>query len=204
MHTPDRFKIKDQNEIFRFIQAHSFGVIVSAELEATHLPFLLERSEGECGTLYSHFARANPHWKSLDGKEVLIIFSGPHSYISPTWYGDAPAVPTWNYCSVHATGKLSVLPATDSNEVLNRTLAQYEPSLLNKRAVVTQAFQDKLSTAIVPIKVSIKNLQGQLKLGQHKPAEAQRNVYETLKASEHIDAQQLAQFMADWNLGAGK
>ncbi len=204
MYTPDRFKIKDQDEIFRFIQAHSFGVMVCAELEATHLPFLLDPSEGKCGTLYSHFARANPHWNSLEGKEVLIIFSGPHSYISPTWYGDAPAVPTWNYGSVHVTGRLSILPATDTNAVLNRTLAQYEPTLLNERAVVTQTFQDKLSAAIVPTKVSITNLQGQLKLGQHKSIEAQRNVYEALKASEHLDAQLLAQFMADWDLGTGK
>ncbi len=203
MYTPDRFKIKDQDEIFRFIQAHSFGVLICGDLEATHLPFLLEPSEGECGTLYSHFARANPHWKSLDGKKVLIIFSGPHSYISPTWYRNAPAVPTWNYGSVHVTGKLSVLPATCTNDVLNRTLAQYDPTLLNERAVVTQAFQDKLSAAIVPIQISITNLQGQLKLGQHKPAETQRNVHEALKASEQLDAQQLAQFMAEWDLGTG-
>ncbi len=203
MYTPDRFKLKGQDELFRFIQTHSFGVLVSGELEATHLPFLLEKSEGECGTLYTHFARANAHWKSLDGKDVLVIFSGPHSYISPTWYGDAPAVPTWNYASVHVTGRLSVLPATDTNDVLNRTLAHYEPALLNDRAVVTQAFQDKLNAAIVPVKLDITKLQGQVKLGQHKPSDAQQNVYKALLASEHPDAQQLAKFMHEWQLGTG-
>ncbi len=203
MYTPERFKIKNQDDIFRFIQAHSFGVLVCADLEATHLPFILDTSEGEHGTLYSHFARANDHWESLDGKEVLVIFSGPHSYISPTWYNAAPAVPTWNYSAVHAKGQLSVLPALDAHTILNRSLAHYEPSLLKDRAIVTQAFQDTLSAAIVPIKIHITTLQGQAKLGQHKSPDAQRHVYTALQTNKHLDAQQLAAFMADWDIGTG-
>ncbi len=114
-----------------------------------------------------------------------------------------PPVPTWNYSAVHAKGQLSVLPALDAHTILNRSLAHYEPSLLKDRAIVTQAFQDTLSAAIVPIKIHITTLQGQAKLGQHKSPDAQRHVYTALQTNKHLDAQQLAAFMADWDIGTG-
>ena len=75
---------------------------------ATHLP-LVVKDEGEHGLLEGHFARANPQWKSLDGQETLVVFNGPHSYVSPTLYVEELSVPTWNYIAIHAYGTLSLV-----------------------------------------------------------------------------------------------
>ncbi len=104
MYTPDRFKIKEDDEIFQFIQRYNFGALISSDLEATHLPFIAEHTTSTADKisnmrLFTHFARANPHWKTLDKQEILVIFSGPHAYISPTWYSSTPEVPTWNFSS---------------------------------------------------------------------------------------------------------
>ncbi len=86
-----------------FMQEYNFAALVTqqdGELLASHLPFLLDAQRGPYGTLMAHMARANPQWRTLAGTaEVLVIFQGPHTYVSPSWYEDdvALSVPTWNY-----------------------------------------------------------------------------------------------------------
>src|SRR4051794_14312849 len=107
MFIPTAFNESDQNKLHKFIQAHSFGLLISThqnEPFATHLPLLLERDVGPHGCLVGHMARANPQWHDLEGQQALVVFSGPHAYISPTWYEAANVVPTWNYVAVHAYG----------------------------------------------------------------------------------------------------
>src|SRR4051812_36029868 len=100
MYVPTAFAETDPAKLHDFIEAHSFGLLVSAPggvPVATHLPLLLERSTGPHGCLVGHVARANPQWEGLDGKPVLAVFSGPHAYVSPAWYESENVVPTWNY-----------------------------------------------------------------------------------------------------------
>ena len=107
MYVPTAFAETDEGKLHEFMQAYSFGLLVSThggEPFATHLPFLLDRNAGPHGTLVGHMARANPHWHDLEGQTVLAVFSGPHAYISPTWYESENVVPTWNYVAVHAYG----------------------------------------------------------------------------------------------------
>ena len=102
--------------IFEFIDAHPLGTLVTSsptgELFASHLPWLVDRTRGELGTLRAHLARANPHHRlaraSGGGGEALVIFTGPDAYITPTWYAakaeHGRVVPTWNYVAVHVYG----------------------------------------------------------------------------------------------------
>lgn len=203
MYIPSNVKMKDESVIHNFINEFGFGVIVSNSLTGTHLPFVLHREEGEYGVLYSHCAKANPHWKELNGENVLIIFSGPHSYISPTWYAQSPAVPTWNYASVHAYGKVSLLNDSQTLEVVEEVVHKYEPELLVKRDVITNEFRDKLLTGIVGFKIELSNIEGKLKLGQQRKLEDQIGVYDAFKNSEDINAQSLAQYMKKLSLGTG-
>lgn len=86
MYIPTAFEQTDQNKLHEFIEANSFGLLVSTHVGepfATHLPFLLQRDSGPHGCLFGHVARANPQWRDLDGQTVLAIFTGPHAYISP-------------------------------------------------------------------------------------------------------------------------
>src|SRR5438874_6033211 len=104
MYIPHAFAETDRTRLHDFIEQHSFGLLVSqfdGQPFASHLPFLLERTAGPKGCLIGHMARANPQWQQLGGQSGLAIFSGPHVYVSPTWYESEQVVPTWNYVAVH-------------------------------------------------------------------------------------------------------
>ncbi|GGY05067.1 hypothetical protein GCM10007160_35950 [Litchfieldella qijiaojingensis] len=182
------------------IEEFSFGVLVSEGLQATHLPFLLERNEGEHGTLYGHLARANPHGRGLHGQRVLTIFNGPHAYISPTWYAKKPAVPTWNYAVVHAEGTLELLDSSTTNEILDKTLAKYEPELLDDPETLSDALRDKLLPAIVGVRIRIHEIHGKAKLGQHRSQEDQAGVAAGLRDSDNPQARQLWRYMQSISL----
>src|SRR5581483_7236234 len=89
-----------------------------------------DRAAGPHGTLLGHVARANPHWRELEGREVLAVFSGPHAYVSPTWYEAADVVPTWNYVAVHASGTARLVDDPDAlARILTEMVATYERAL---------------------------------------------------------------------------
>src|SRR4051794_14540219 len=112
MYIPAAFAEADLARLHDFIEQNSFGLLVSpfdGEPFASHLPFLLERTAGPHGTLVGHMARANPQWQAAAGQTALAIFSGPHAYISPTWYEAEQVVPTWNYAAVHVYGRVQTI-----------------------------------------------------------------------------------------------
>ena len=127
MYIPTAFRADDRAALFDLIGRHAFGTLVTVidgAPFATHLPFLLDR---ERGVLLGHVARANRHWKALDGSaESLVIFQGPHGYVSPSWYATAPAVPTWNYAAVHVYGVPRLLDESGLLDLLGRLVAKYE------------------------------------------------------------------------------
>src|SRR3954454_11462855 len=106
MYIPVAFDESDPVRPHAFIRRHSFAVLPSRHeggLVASHLPLLFDVEDGPKGRLLGHMARANPQWKQVVG-DVLVVFSGPHAYISPAWYEEEGTVPTWNYAAVHAYG----------------------------------------------------------------------------------------------------
>jgi len=109
MYIPEAFREDRLDVLHSLMREHSFATIVSsgeAGLMATHLPLLLDATRGPKGTIVGHMARANPHWQDFRGDvEALMIFQGPHGYVSPSWYTTPYAVPTWNYVAVHAYGR---------------------------------------------------------------------------------------------------
>ena len=130
MYIPAAFEESDRAILHDFMDRHSFGLLV-AEVDgrpfATHLPFLLDRDSGTRGTLIGHMARANPQWRNLAGRTAMVVFSGPHAYISPSWYEAANVVPTWNYAAVHAYGRVEVVEDKESLlDIVQRSIAVYE------------------------------------------------------------------------------
>jgi transcriptional regulator len=203
MYIPKNIEIQDVSVAHDLIDEFGFGVVVSSSLTGTHIPLVLHRDEGELGVLYSHFAKANPHWKELEGKEVLIIFSGPHSYISPSWYASSPAVPTWNYAAVHAVGKVTLLSGAQTLAVVEEVVRQYEPELLISKNIITNAYRDKLLSGIVGFKVEVSQLDSKLKLGQQRPIGDQVGVYNALNHASSAEALGLAKYMRKHSLGMG-
>lgn len=134
---------------------------------------------------------------------MLIVFNGPHAYISPSWYASAPAVPSWNYSAVHVYGKVEVLGSEHTLEVVELAVNKYEPSLLEGRNILTNEFRDKLLTGIVGFSVDISKVEGNIKLGQHRKLEDQKGVAAGLERAGDHDSIGLLSYMRAQNLGTG-
>lgn len=201
MHTPEKWRLNNPSDVFALIEKYSFATLVSPSLQSSHLPLMLSSDKQY---LIGHFARSNPHWRELvedPTKQHLVIFNGPHGYISPTWYANKPAVPTWNYAVVHIKGCAEILNADETAQALDLLMAKYEPTLLDTRDVVTPEYQEKLAQGIVGFKISIDVIDAKAKLGQHRTKEDQQGVTAALIKSSSPEHQALVNFMQAIKLG---
>ena len=203
MYTPKNMEMPDIHSISAFISEFGFGTLITQDLEATRLPLIFDTSENESGCIIGHMARANPQWKDLSRKKVSVLFNGPHSYISPTWYSSKPAVPTWNYASVHCFGIFHELDATETLRAINSLVHKYEPEILDSSELMPQEYIQRLLKAVVGFKVVVTEIHGKEKLGQHKKSEDQVGVYKALLGSQNNDSVQLANYMKQRGVGQG-
>jgi len=199
VYIPAHFAETDQQKLCDFIEQNSFGLLVSqlgGEPFATHMPLLLDRQAGPHGTLIGHMARANPHWQATD-RHVLAVFSGPHVYVSPTWYQAENVVPTWNYVAVHAYGAFQLV--TDHAEtvsIVEQYVERYERSLPRPWTVAPgDAFVDKLAKAVVAFRIEITRLEGKWKLNQNQPLERRERVVAALQKRTDENSQAIAELM---------
>jgi transcriptional regulator len=200
MYVPSHFAETDPAALHDFIERYSFGLLISqvaGEPFATHLPFLLDRAAGPHGALVGHMARANPHWKSLRDQTSLVVFSGPHAYISPTWYEAANVVPTWNYTAVHAYGQAEPIEDRDALlEIVQRSVAVYESAMPRPWTLDTAGpFVDRLLAQIVGFRIPIARIEGKWKLNQNHPAERREKVIGALEGRGGEDALAVAAMM---------
>lgn len=196
MYIPTAFRADDRAALYDLIERHGFGTLVTVidgAPFATHLPFLLDR---ERGALLGHVARANPHWRALDGSaESLVIFRGPHGYVSPSWYATAPAVPTWNYAAVHVRGVPRLLDEARLLDLLGRLVSKYESGRERPWTMDLPAdYRRKMVQAVVGFEVPLARVEGKFKLSQNRSAEDRRGVIRALAAGGP-DNQALAEFM---------
>ncbi|MCW8109757.1 FMN-binding negative transcriptional regulator [Alteromonas ponticola] len=203
MHVPIKEKMDDRQAIQTFIHQYGFALIVSPTLEATHLPLQLKPDEGQHGVLYGHIARENAHSGFTEGDPILAVFTGPHSYISPTWYASPVAVPTWNYSAVHCHGVIKKLSPQETLTQVKQLIAQYEPSLLDDHERMPEKYQQGLLKGIIGFKIIIERIEAREKLGQHKKPADQAGVFAALSQSKHPDALALASYMHKRELGTG-
>ncbi len=186
MYIPAAFAESDLTTLAAFLEQHSFGLLVSQSdgvPVATHLPLLLDRTQGEHGCLLGHMARANPQWQDAPGQKVLAIFTGPHTYISPSWYEAEAVVPTWNYVAVHVYGEFQRIDnPEDLLGVLQRSVAFYEQGLPQPWTLHgTSTLVERLLPQIVGFRIPIERLEGKWKLNQNHPIERRERVIRALK-----------------------
>jgi transcriptional regulator len=194
MYIPQHFAENDPAWMHAAIRRDPFATITSlvdGALMATHLPFLIEPGEGQpegtLGTLHAHMARQNPHWKSFDGtQEALVVFAGPHGYISPTWYEKpSPAVPTWNYVAVHVYGKPVIVDEPDRTRAHLAHLADtFEGEGPHRWSMADQpdSFIDGMLRGVVSFAVPITRIEGKAKMSQNRPLEDRNRVIAALRA----------------------
>jgi transcriptional regulator len=185
MYIPEHFAMDELADQHALIEACDFGVVVSSGpdgLFATHIPLMLKRDEGRLGTLYGHFARPNPH-VGLLGTEALVVFSGPHAYVSPTWYSDRTTnVPTWNYAAVHCHGVMQIADG-EPIEHLRQMAERYEGARANGWSVdeLKAQMRESLPRGVVTFRMEIARIEGKAKLSQNKPRGERERVIAGLK-----------------------
>jgi transcriptional regulator len=189
MYIPTANRVEDPVRIAEVISENSFATLITVHDGtpfATHLPLLFHPDQGEAGTLVGHVARANPQWQHFDGtREVLVIFQGPHAYISPTWYQTQPTVPTWNYVAVHVYGVPRVIDEDAAvAALLQKLVAHYEAGLPEPWSGDLPAeYAEKMRRGVVAFEIAITRVEGKFKLGQNKPAADMFGVCQALRDS---------------------
>jgi transcriptional regulator len=201
MYTPPAFREDDLQTIHALMRENSFAILVTQQDGvplATHLPFMLDTERGPYGTLVAHMARANTQWRAfVDQQEALVIFQGPHAYITPSWYDPGLNVPTWNYAAVHAYG----VPRLIEDEatlyaMLSRLTATHEagfeqPWLFEMGA---DDFRGKMK-GIVGFEIEITRLEGKMKLSQNRSQADQQRVAAALAESPNATVASVGQLM---------
>lgn len=203
MYIPNHFHEEDRDTLIAFMRTNSFVILVTT-LDgapfATHLPLVIDDS-GEATVLKGHVAKANGQWKSfastsavVDGPvsqplpggersaEALVIFHGPHAYVSPTNYESAQSVPTWNYMAVHAYGVPRIVETKEA--MLREMIAQYEPTHQHQWDAQTEKYRQGMLNGIVAFEIEVTRLEGKFKLSQNRPEGDQQRVIESLGASD--------------------
>ncbi len=198
MYSPTHFAETDERRLTQLIQKNAFGLLLShanGPINASHLPFIYDEGKQ---LLLGHIARANPHWRSLDGSEqALVIFQGPHAYVSPSWYLH-DGVPTWNYATVHMRGRASTFEDPELLRTVVQSLAaQYEASQVRPWH---GQFAPRKLRMIVGIRFAIESIQGKFKLSQNRSAAERAAVIDQLSAQPSDYARGVARLMQD--LGA--
>ena len=186
MYLPKHYEVTDRTKLYEFIKSNSFGILFShtgPEPMASHLPFIFDENGAEQGTILGHMAKANRQWRYADGQQVLVVFHGPHTYVSPTWYQEEDTVPTWNYVAVHATGVFrAVEDRSGLEESVGRLTDQHEASQPQPwRPDFSTDYSDQMLKRIVAFEIEITSLQGKWKLNQNHPQQRRRRVAEQLK-----------------------
>jgi transcriptional regulator len=179
VYIPRHFSADDPAVLKDFVNANAFGTLVTShgvDTMVSHIPFVTEQ-RGEEFILHGHVARANPHWRAIEGVTSLVIFQGPHGYVSPTWYEKKPSVPTWNYTVVHAHGTARLVDDTALERTLDRLSGEYEASNAEPWRMydLERGYMDTMMRAIVGFEFKVERLEGKFKLSQNRiPADQQR------------------------------
>lgn len=207
MYTPSYFKDEDFASLHGQIEATRLATLVTFDetgLQASHIPLLLEPTQGPQGTLYGHLAKANPQWKALEtGAEALLIFQGADAYISPSFYAakaeHGKVVPTWNYLAVHAYGRADVF--TDPERLLRIVTGltdKHEAGRAEPWAVsdAPADYIEKMLNGIVGFAIPIERLEGKRKLNQNRSAADIAGVSKGLALSQDPSDQKIAQLMS--------
>ena len=188
MYIPNANRVDDQAQLVAFMQAHSFATVVSTvqgELFATHLPLVIGAAEDGQIRIRGHLAKANPHWQEWATQgEVLVIFQGPHAYISPSHYEKWESVPTWNYIAVHAYGAVRLVQEEAGLlATLGELIAATEPGYQAQWESLPNKFRAGMLNGIVAFEITVTRLEGKFKLSQNRPVGDQERVATALSSA---------------------
>ncbi len=200
MYTPKLYREEDRARILEFLRQNEFATLVTFDGEkptASHL--LMEVVEdGDRLLVNGHMSRANPQWKQFEANiEVLVIFHGPHTYISPTWY-DHVNVPTWNYQAVHVYGKPRIIEDREASyRLLNNLIERHEAASHYRLEMLPQDFVEKEMKGIVAFQIEVTKIEANYKLSQNRNDEDYRNIVAKLDERDDEMSRGVAEAMRE-------
>ena len=184
MYSPAYNRVEDRAELLEFMRANNFPVLVTGlggVLHASHLPSMVHE-EGDRFVIDMHMAASNPQWGEFLDEEVLVIFTGPHSYISPRWYEAQERVPTWNYTALHAYGvpqKIDDRAAKYASQ--RRLVAAMDPQWLPKFDALSEKYVTMMLEGIVNFRIPVARLETRWKLSQNRGRREMELIAEALE-----------------------
>ena len=203
VYLPPHFTETREEVLFAHIERHDFALLTTngeTGMIASQIPILAERRDGKL-YLQGHLARGNPQCLDIyAGGEALVVFWGPHAYISPSWYTAGPAVPTWNYASVHAYGPCR---AMDDKEWLSGFLRRLSERHEARETAPwrmqdqPEPFLDGMMNGILGFEIAVSRLEGKFKLSQNRPAEDRPRIVAELEARGDSDSHGVARLMRE-------
>jgi transcriptional regulator len=203
MYLPQHFNESRPEILLKVMRENGFATVVTVLDNvpfASHVPVLVEGESVAAGLrIRGHVARANHQWRQLEGdRPPLMIFHGPHCYVSPSWYEEVPNVPTWNYVTVHAYGRVRLLDPPELRALLRSLVETHERSSDRpwRFDSLPQDFVEELLAEIVGFEIDVERLEGKLKLSQNRLPGDQVRVRERLAASSDPAARQVAEWMS--------
>jgi transcriptional regulator len=200
MYVPKKFENKDVARVRQFISENGFAIVISQsekKMSATHVPLVLSEDGNK---LHGHLSRANPQWKTFaDNEEVLVIFNGPHAYISSSWYNHEN-VPTWNYIAVHVYGKIRVIEGDELRLSLKQLVDKYErysktPVSIEK---MSPDYLNKQINGVVGFEVAIAHMEAAYKLSQNRDKINHEAIMNELNERNHADDRKIANEMKNY------
>ena len=197
MHISKLYHEEDRTKIFEFLKQNEFATLVAYDGEkptASHL--LMEVvNNGDEWFVNGHMSKANSLWRTFDkNPEVLIIFQGPHTYISPTWYNHVN-VPTWNYQAVHLYGTPRIVDGEEYYAMLSRLIARHENETNYRMESLPQDFVEKQMNGTVGFQVDVTRIEANYKLSQNRDDEDYHNIISHLHEREDEMSHQVAEAM---------
>ena len=205
MYIPEFNRQQDRSVVLAFMRANPFAILVSS-VEcvpfATHLPVLVEET-GDQIVVRGHMAKANAHWRSMkEGEESLVIFHGPHAYISPSLYDLRESVPTWNYAAVHVYGEPTLFSDERGlRETLHQMINTFEPAYMTQWSELSEQYQSRMMKHIVGFEIKAKRLEAKFKLSQNRTKGEQARVIQSLNQSQDSNISGVGELMQQEGLG---
>jgi transcriptional regulator len=188
LYIPKPHLVEDRKFLQDFMDEFAFADLVTANpgIRITHIPTVLDRTAAPYGTIFGHISRQNVQSKCFDGSQsAVIVFRGPHSYISPTWYSKPESVPTWNFAVVHATGRLKPIADTKAlHALLAQLIAKFEgPGSSYNFAKLPESYTNGLIGGIIGFEMQVELLEGKFKLGQERSEADKQAILKNLQSA---------------------
>jgi transcriptional regulator len=209
VYIPEHFRVRDHAIAIEFMRANPFTILISCTSEgpfATHVPVVARQSKDQL-LLRGHVAKANPHWKYLQENpaKTLVLFHGPHAYISPTNYETREVVPTWNYGTVHAYGTARIFSTPEELlGMLHELIPKFEAPYADQWASLSQAYRERMLSHIVGFEIAVTRVEAKFKLSQNRTKQEQQNIIESLDGALDTSVSGAAKLMREIGLGIKK